>query len=107
MTAPPMHRANPTNRVPHPSRPSRRVGYRAKLDRRSPPHLKIVILSAGARRQVERPGAALAPVVAFADAFALALASEIGPGFIPDIHRTPKNRGFSPWGMLSSPEASV
>jgi hypothetical protein len=30
---------------------------------------------------------------------AVAVASEIGPGFSPDIQPRPINRGFSPWGM--------
>jgi hypothetical protein len=38
-----------------------------------------------------------------ASSFAFAVASEIGPGFSPDINRPQKNRGFSPWNMLSSP----
>ena len=37
-------------------------------------------------------------------ASALAVASEIGPGFSPDISKTPA-KGFSPWGMPSPTEA--
>jgi hypothetical protein len=46
------------------------------------------------RRAVERPPH-------FASAVVVALASEIGPGFSPDISRATKERGFSPWGMLA------
>jgi hypothetical protein len=38
--------------------------------------------------------------------FALAVASEIGPGFSPDISQ-PSTEGFSPWGMLPLAETTT
>jgi hypothetical protein len=38
--------------------------------------------------------------------FALAVASEIGPGFSPDISQ-PSTEGFSPWDMPSRAVASM
>jgi hypothetical protein len=116
------------SRVPHTS--ILMYGHRAKLDRlplRATPNTVIsteAMDSFTVHRAVERPphfAVAVArsllltnhschserseepPYFAFAFVVAFAVASEIGPGFSPDIHTQQKKPGFSPWDMLSYP----
>jgi hypothetical protein len=101
------HSANPkqpTSRVPHPfGALADRVGYRAKLDRLS--YSRIAILS-----EAEEPVLSEAEVLSLSKEpeveLAVAFASEIGPGFSPDIHWPRFVAGFSTRDMPSDAFAS-
>jgi hypothetical protein len=100
-------------RVPHTS--ILMCGHRAKLDRfpfptpktRHPERSSLRTLQAVQSKDSDTPHITkTARTISTRNAvvvFALAVASEIGPGFSPDIPGPTTKPGFSPWGMLSSP----
>jgi hypothetical protein len=101
-------------RVPHTS--ILMCGHRAKLDRlplptpkiRHPERSSLRTLQAAQSKDPDTPhltktDRTISPENVYAFAVAVAFASEIGPGFSPDIPVSTTKPGFSPRDMLSSP----